>query len=188
MVMTLTRKNKVESSPHFNEIVKRLSEGESSRKLSAYLKNQYNEDISHAALNRYANKHIKMENRVEAELNKRAKKVKAKTETIVQKKADNIEEAEATMDSVASVIADNMEGVAKVAAELPEMFKKTKQQAADPEITNVTYKDAANISIQANKLYAEYFKHEETNVEVNINNGFEELADAIKKSREQVQD
>lgn len=201
MVMTLTRKNKVESSPHFNEIVKRLSEGESSRKLSAYLKNQYNEDISHAALNRYANKHIKMENRVEAELNKRAskrksenksenkdKKVKAKTENIVQKKADNIEEAEATMDSVASIIADNMEGVAKVAAELPEMFMKTKRQAADPDITNVTYKDAANISIQANKLYAEYFKHEETNVEVNINNGFEELADAIKKSREQIPD
>ena len=106
--MTLVRKNKVESSPHFNEIIKRLSEGESSRKLSAYLKNQYNEDISHAALNRYANKHIKMENRVEAELNKRAakkknqpkestskeKKVKSKTEDIVQKKADSIEEAE----------------------------------------------------------------------------------------------
>lgn len=202
MVMTLVRKNKVESSPHFNEIVKRLSEGESSRKLSAYLKNQYNEDISHAALNRYANKHIKMENRVEAELNKRAakkknqpkestskeKKVKSKTEDIVQKKADSIEEAEETMNNVASVIADNMEGVAKVAAELPEMFKRTKSQAADPEITNVTYKDAANISIQANKLYAEYFKHEETNVEVNINNGFEELADAIRKSREQIQD
>lgn len=182
MVMNMARKNKVESSPHYNEIVKRLSCGESGRSVSRWLEDTYNEKISFAALNRYRNNNIKMEDRVEAELNKR-QEIKNKTEKAVQEKADKIEEAEDTMSVVASTIADNMEGVGKVAAKLPEMFERAKKDASDPEC-KTQWKDVANISIQANKIYANYFKHESDNIEININEGFGELADAIKKSRE----
>ena len=188
MVMTLVRKNKVESSPHYNEIVKRLSEGESGRKLSKYLKDTYDEDISFAALNRYKSKYIKMENRVEAELNKRAKNkkrenVKAQTESEVQRQADSKEEAEETINSVAETIATNMEGVAKVAAQFPDKFEQACRDAKDPD-SNVTSKDVARLSLDANKLYNEYFKQDETNFEINLNEGFEELEDALKRSRE----
>ena len=182
MVMNVARKNKVESSPHYNEIVKRLSCGESGRSVSRWLENTYNEKISFAALNRYKNKNIKMEDRVEAELNKR-QEIKNKTEKHVQSQADRIEEAEDTMSIVAQTIADNMEGVAKVAAELPDMFERAKTDAIDPDC-KTEWKDVANISIQANKIYNDYFKHEESTIEIDINEGFGELADAIKKSRE----
>lgn len=199
----MARKNKIESSDHFDEIVKRLSEGETGASVSAWLENTYNEKISVRTLNRYK-RNINMPKRVEAELNKRAKKkpkkkpkpkskkpnkkVEAQIEKGVQHQADKKEAAEENIQSVAKTIADNMQGVAKVAAELPKMFERTKIQAADPEVTNVTFKDAANIAIQANRLYAEYFKQEENNVEININAGFGELADAIRKSREKFQD
>lgn len=206
MVIKLTRKNKVEASPHFNEIVKRLSEGESSRSVSAWLENTFNEKISHAALNRYKSRNIKMEDRVEAELNKRAEKKKkrkaqkkkkptkksknaeAQIEKEVQKQADKIEQSENDIQTVAETIATNMQGVAKVAAQLPEMFEKTKRQASNPDIPQVTFKDVTSLSIQANKIYADYFKHEEDNIEININEGFGDLADAIKKSREKFKD
>lgn len=199
----MARKNKIESSDHFDEIVKRLSEGETGASVSAWLENTYNEKISVRTLNRYK-RNINMPKRVEAELNKRAKKkpkkktkpktkkpnkkVEAQIEKGVQHQADKKEAAEENIMSVAETIADNMQGVAKVAAELPKMFERTKSQAADPEVANVTFKDAANIAIQANRLYAEYFKQEENNVEININAGFGELADAIRKSREKFQD
>lgn len=182
MVMNMARKNKVESSPHYNEIVKRLSCGESGRSVSRWLEDTYNEKISFAALNRYRNNNIKMEDRVEAELNKR-QEIKNKTENAVQEKADKIEEAEDTMSIVAQTIADNMEGVAKVAAELPKVFERAKMDAENPD-KKTEWRHVANISIQANKVYNDYFKHEESNVEININEGFGELADAIKKSRE----
>ena len=191
----------VERSEHRDEIDDLLLEGKSPRFVSAWLENTYNEKISVRTLNRYK-RNINMPKRVEAELNKRAKKkpkkkpkskkpnkkVEAQIEKGVQHQADKKEAAEENIQSVAKTIADNMQGVAKVAAELPKMFERTKSQAADPEVANVTFKDAANIAIQANRLYAEYFKQEENNVEININAGFGELADAIRKSREKFQD
>ena len=69
----MARKNKIESSDHFDEIVKRLSEGETGASVSAWLENTYNEKISVRTLNRYK-RNINMPKRVEAELNKRAKK------------------------------------------------------------------------------------------------------------------
>lgn len=191
----MARKNLIESSDHFEEIVARLSKGDSGASVSKWLENTYNEKISLRTLNRYKSKNINMPDRVEAELNKRKKikkeaelnkrkkKIKNKTESAVQNQADKIEAAEDTMSCVASTIADNMEGVAKVASELPVMFERAKIDASDPDC-KTEWKDVAKLSIQANRVYANYFKHEEDNIEININEGFGELADAIKKSRE----
>ena len=182
-VDTMARKNLIESSDHFEEIVARLSKGDSGASVSKWLENTYNEKISPRTLNRYKSKNIKMQDRVEAELNKRKKIKNKKTESAVQNQADKIEAAEDTMSCVASTIADNMEGVAKVASELPVMFERAQRDASDPAC-KTEWKDVAKLSIQANRVYADYFKHEETNIELNLNEGFGELADAIKKSRE----
>ena len=187
MVITMPRKSKVESSPHFEEIVELLLQGESGRSISNYLKDEYDEDIGFNAINVYRRKHIRMEERVEAELNRRAEekeKDDALTHRAVQKQADIKESVEQSSNSVASTIADNMSKVAKVAANFVDDYDKAKRDAGNPDIKNVTYKDVANLSLQANKLYNEYFKQDETNFEINLNEGFEELEDALKRSRE----
>ena len=134
-----------------------------------------------------------MEDRVEAELNKRAKKkkkkpkknkkVQAQTEKEVQRQADEKETAEETINSVAETIAINMEGVASVAAQFPERFEEACKDAQDPN-SNVTSKDVARLSLDANKLYNEYFKQDEP-VEVNINNELIGLAESIEKSKKE---
>ena len=168
MVMTLAKKSKVEKSPHFDEIVTRLSKGESARSVSKWLKNQYDEDISHAALARYNKNHIAMEDRVEAELNRRAEeKKKLQEEKKVQEEADKIETATETVNIVAETIATNMEGVAKVAAQFPDKFQQACYDAEDPD-SNVTSKDVARLALDANKLYNDYFKNDETTVNVDI--------------------
>ncbi len=193
----MARKSLIESSDHFNEIVKRLSEGESGASVSKWLKESFNEEISTRTLNRYKSKNKKKEDRVEAQLNKRAKRKKKKsdkkdkvaskvihqTEKEVQRQADSREEAEETISSVAETIATNMEGVAKVAAQFPEKFEQACRDAEDDD-SNVTSKDVARLALDANKLYNEYFKQDETNFEINLNEGFEELEDALKRSRE----
>lgn len=174
----MVRKSKVEKSPHFEEIVLRLSQGESARSVSKWLKDSFNEEISHAALARYVKNNIHMEERVEAELNRRAEekkkkiqkeKEKIRKENKIQKQADMIERSKEAVNNVAETIANNMEGVAKVAAQFPSKFQKACADAKNPE-SNVTSKDVARISLDANKLYNDYFKQDGTNFEVNIEN------------------
>ena len=176
MVMTMVKKSKVEKSPHFEEIVTRLSNGESARSVSKWLKNEYNEDISHAALARYNKNCISMEDKVEAELNRRAKekkkkiqeeKEKVQKEQKIQQEADKIEAVEETVNSVAETIATNMEGVASVAAQFPSKFEQACDDAKNPG-SNVTTKDVARLALDANKLYNDYFKQDAPNVEVNV--------------------
>ena len=54
-------KSKVEKSPHYKEIVDLLLQGQSSRTVSDYLKNTYNEDIGYGAINSFRNKHLDIE-------------------------------------------------------------------------------------------------------------------------------
>ena len=197
MVMTLVRKSKVEKSPHFEEIVTRLSVGESARSVSKWLKNEYNETISHAALARYNKNCISMEGKVEAELNRRAEekkkklqleKEKAQKEQFIQERADEIESAEETVNIVAETIADNMEGVAKVAAQFPEKFEQACIEASYPD-SNVSSKDVARLALDANKLYNEYFKQEGPAVEVNVDkNVTVNLLDKVKEKRRELND
>ena len=196
----MARKNLIESSDHFNEIVKRLSEGETGASVSKWLEDSYNEKISTRTLNRYKSKNIKMEDRVEAELNKRAKRKKKKsakkketpnvihqTENEVQRQADVKEDAEETINIVAETIATNMEGVAKVAAQFPEKFDQACRDAED-EDSNVTSKDVARLALDANKLYSDYFKQNASNIEVNVNEVKVNLLEKVKEKRRELND
>lgn len=191
----------IETSDHYEEIVEKLSLGESTRNVSKWLKENFGESISHVTLAKYKSKHIKMEDKVEAELNKRAKKRKKKVNKIVQNKADikeaieentrsivkeNADTKEAINENIKTVsetIADNMQGVAKVAAQFPDKFQKACEDAEN-EKSPVTSKDVARLALDANKLYNDYFK-QDGNIE--ITEGFEELANAIHKSRQAIE-
>ena len=202
--MTLVKKNKVEKSSHFEEIVTRLSRGESARSVSKWLKNKYGEDISHAAIARYNKNYLRMEEKVEALLNQRAEEKKKKLqkqkeekfqtekkiqqeahiESEVQHEVDKIESGNENIKTVSEIIADNMQGVAKVAAQFPEKFNEACKDAKDKSNKDVTSKDVARLALDANKLYNDYFK-QDGNIE--ITEGFEELANAIHKSRQAIE-
>ena len=200
-VDNMARKSLIESSDHFDEIVERLSRNETGKDVSEWLKNTYNEEISPRTLNRYKATKINMEARVEAELNKRAQKKKEldkkrkseklKAEKEQSKKLDNATskvvqsttDIEENIKTVSETIADNMQGVAKVAAEFPSMFEKAKKDARDPD-SNVTSKDVARLALDANKLYNDYFKDTSPDVEVNVNNEVIGLSDSIEASRQ----
>lgn len=187
MVMNLVRKSKVEKSPHFEEIVLRLSEGQSARSISRWLENEFNEKISHAAIARYYNDKISMESKVEAELNRRAERRKPKEDPPevkqkVQAQADKIEAINNIPNIVAGTIAENMEGVAKVASQFPEKFEQACRDAED-EDSNVTSKDVARLALDANKLYNDYFKKNESNVEVNVENNMNDLGQLFDTNR-----
>lgn len=64
-------KSKVEKSEHFNEIVDLLLKGWSGRKVSAYLKEQYGEDIGFNAINTYRRNHLDVDSSVAHEVKKR---------------------------------------------------------------------------------------------------------------------
>lgn len=201
----MARKSLIESSDHFDEIVERLSRNETGKDVSAWLKNTYNEEISPRTLNRYKSTKINMEARVEAELNKRAQRKKELQEkkkaeklqaekeqsekldnaadSVVQNTTDIRESAEDSIKTVSETIADNMRGVAKVAAEFPATFKKAKMDAQDPD-SNVTSKDVARLALDANKLFNDYFKDTTPDVEVNVTNEVIGLSDSIEQSRQ----
>ena len=200
-VDNMARKSLIESSDHFDEIVERLSRNETGKDVSEWLKNTYNEEISPRTLNRYKATKINMEARVEAELNKRAQKKKEldkkrkseklKAEKEQSKKLDNATnkvvqsttDIEENIKTVSETIADNMQGVAKVAAEFPSRFEEAKRDARDPD-SNVTSKDVARLALDANKLYNDYFKDTSPDVEVNVNNEIIGLSDSIEASRQ----
>ena len=173
---------KVEDSPHFEEIIEKLSKGMSPRKVSDYLKSEYGEYISYGTLYKYKKKNIKIEELVEAELNRRAEANEIKQSSI-ESKVDVQENTEAIKSSVADTIADNMAKVAKVAANFVDDYNQAKCDAADENIKNVTYKDVANLSLQANKIFNDYFKQQESNVEVNVDNNLGSFVDESEVMR-----
>ncbi|MDR0911114.1 MAG: hypothetical protein LBM96_00755 [Methanobrevibacter sp.] len=83
-------KNKVDNSEHRDEIIKMILAGESSRKISSYLKEKYDEDISHGAINRYHNQ--KLKKKVKSKLKKKVKKYQKenheKTDLLVEEHTD----------------------------------------------------------------------------------------------------
>lgn len=180
-------KTKVETSPHFEEIVNLLLQGKSGRKISAYLKNEYNEDIGFNAINNYRKKHIKLEDIVIQEVDNRLQeKEKAKNqekekaenqkkyvEEVSEKKAiEQVDTAERITQAKTNVVnktADQVQGLLEVAENFPEDYKLLKIKAADPD-SKVTQKDVANMSMNANKLYLDFIKKQDNNIEVNIEN------------------
>lgn len=152
----MSRKSKVENSPHHEEIHQLLLEGKSSRWISKYLEEEYNEVIGYWAIYSYQKRNINLEDQTIEEVNKR-KRNKKKTEAAVKEKADLQEKIEASDNYVISQGADNLEGILDVAKNFPEDYKNLKA-AADDEDSPVTKKDVANMSFKANKLFYDFIK------------------------------
>lgn len=89
----MARGSKIESSPHYNEIVDMLVAGYSGRRVSDYLLNEYGEKISHASLNRYKKDNLNVKAAVrqkiiEKEKKKKEEKKKKATQPVIEKEVE----------------------------------------------------------------------------------------------------
>lgn len=185
-------KSKVLQSPNVNQILDWIDEGKSSRWISRELKNQFDESIGHVAISNFRKKNITAEaiEIVDTELKKneskkqKEKKVKSKVSEMVQDKVERDIETEHQLNGIVGATAKQYQGVLNVAENFEADYYKARDEAADYE-SKTTWKDVADISFKAVKLSHDIV--EGRSMETSITEGFGELADAIKKSRENIQ-
>lgn len=158
-------KSKVEQSPHFNEIVDLLLEGWSSRKVSSYLKEQYDEDIGYNAVNTYRKNHLNVDAAVNNEMEKEKLKLAVEKETARKTKAQKhfekaVQKGVSTRKLLQVIISDG-----------PELW----EQLLNDDTISLDVK--VKLVLQASKQEQDWVKNDESNVEVNINNSLSSLFD-----------
>ena len=90
MCVNMARKSKVETSSHYNEIVELLVAGYSARYVSNYLDDEYNEKISHVALNNYKKNNLNVKAAVKKKIIEKEKEKKQKSiDDAVDKKVES---------------------------------------------------------------------------------------------------
>lgn len=170
---------KVESSQHFNEIVRLLSSGKGGTYVSNYLLENYGEEISHTTLNIYKKDNIDVDGKVRQELeNILEQSVQEETD----KKVESLETAENDKQLVAKKTAEQLQCLLDVSEDYPETVKKMEEEANDP-LCKTSWKDVAKEKRNAKKLYLDYMKSQDTNVEVNVDNnlcGFVDDSEVVR--------
>lgn len=192
MCIIMAMKSKVELSPHFTEIYTRLCEGVSARKISEWLKNEYNENISHVAISKYRKNNINLAEQVEERINEKLAAEKESDKQVqiqdhdvekqsiekeaIEKEADKQVQIQKQNHTVTTIMADNMLGVMGVAEQLPQNYKKMVNEAKDPD-SRTSFKDVTKLTLEANKIVNDYFNKQDTELNVNVNNNLNKLFD-----------
>lgn len=192
MCIIMIKKSKVELSPHFNEIYAKLCEGVSARKISEWLKNEYNENISYVTISRYKKNNINLAEQVEERINEKLatkkeseKPIKIKDHTAekqsiekeaIEKESEKQIQIQKQNHTVTTIMADNMLGVMGVAEQLPKNYKKMVNEAKDPD-SRTSFKDVTKLALEANKIVNDYFNKQDTELNVNVNNNLNKLFD-----------
>ena len=188
-------KSKVEQSSNYNQILDWIGEGKSSRWISRELQNQFGESIGHVAISNYRKKNIVSEaiEIVDIQLKEEAKQQEEeklakenKKKQIITDAAKRTAQNEIKVHGLAETTAKQYKGLLKVADNFEQDYFAMKDAINDMD-SKVNEKDVAEMSFKALKLVHEISK-DDTSMEDSINEGFGELADAIKKSREALED
>lgn len=158
----------VERSEHRNEIDDLLLNGQSPRNVSEYLKKEYGESISHTAINNYKKKHLNVEKEAAIIYNQKVSE---------KKKNKAVKKAVSDLEKLDQIIDDSLNTQINI-----ERLEKdhTIDQARVEDLKLKKRKQA----IEAINVKNNILKNDDKQIDVNITEGFGELADAIKKSRE----
>lgn len=168
--------SKVEKSDHYKEIVDLLLQGESSRAVSSYLKNEYNEDISFATINTYRKNHLNIKNRVNKKLieKKKRKEIDDAIDKVVEQKFEVEECIEEAVDKGVVV----RELLQLIISYGPEYFKNNiinNSELYPPTVFKLI--------LEAAKQEHDWIKTDESEVNITLTGG-SRLVEAINKSRE----
>lgn len=188
-------KSKVSQSPNYNQILDWIDEGKSSRWISRELKNQFGESIGHVAISNFRKKNIADEalEIVDTQLKKESKEKQiqienekeSKKQEVIKNKVKQVEQqhqGDIKVQGLAEATARQYRGVLNVAKNFEDDYYAMKN-ALHNEESKINERDIVEVSFKAVKLIHDISK-DDTSVEDSITTGFEELSNAIKKSRE----
>ena len=184
MCVNMARKSKVETSPHYNEIVELLVAGYSARYVSNYLENEYNEKISHVALNNYKKNNLNVKAAVKKKIIEKEKEKKQ----IVSKKVESELQAQETFEIAADYrfrdiqkLDDLISQAEAINIDLDE--RPWDEDKYDPYKEQNLKLKMKKLGLDAIKLKYELIDEEELNVNVQ-NENIIGLAESIEKSRQ----
>ena len=180
----MARKSKVETSPHYNEIVDLLVAGYSPRYVSDYLKNEYNEKISYVTLHKYKKNNLNVKAAV------RKKILEKEKEEAHSKEADRQIRAKESFEIAADYRYRDIKKLDDLIGQAESINVDLDIHPGDENYN--PYKEQA-LRIKMKKLGLEAIKLkydliDEDELEVNINNEkVIGLAESIEKSRQKYQ-
>jgi len=171
----------VEQSEHRDLIDDLLLEGKSPRFVSAYLKNEYNESISHTAINNYRKNKMNIPKEVAIEYKK--KKEAEKKQEIKSKKKKN--------KAVKKTVSD-LEKLDEIIEESFNTRIDIDRLVDDPECDQVKVEGLKlkmrQQGISAVNAKNNILKQDDTNVEINVEKVKVNLMERIKQKRRELND
>lgn len=194
----MSRKSKIETSEHYNEIVELLVAGYSPRYVSTELENKYNEKISHTALNNYKKNKLNIKAAVRKKIidkekekkkkEKSLKKVKEASKEAIEKEAEKEIQAQETFEVVADYRFRDIQKLDDLIS-LAESINLDLDATPWDEDKYDPYKEQRNkiklkeLGLKAVKLKYELIDEDELNVNLH-NDDVIGLADSIERSRQ----
>lgn len=165
-------KSKIESSPHFNEIVDLLLAGQTTRFVSDYLLNEYNEKISHVALSKYKKNKLNIKAAAKKKLFEKEKEKLIKQNA--KKTATKEAKAELSIEAATSYLTRNYERVEQFIESTAgiDIIQALKDYKKSPDYDESKYLD---FIIKLQKIKLDYMKYEtdlleDNTLNVNVNN------------------
>lgn len=178
-------KSAVERSEHRDEIDDLLLDGRSPRFVSAYLKNEYNESISHTAINNYKKKHLDVTK--EAIIDYTNKKSKEGKEVQSQKNREKKKE------KVVKKISSDLEKLDEIIEDSFNTKIDLERLVGDPDCDQVKVEGLKlkmrQQGISAVNAKTNILKQEDPTVEVNVNKDVTvNLLNKVKEKRRELND
>ena len=177
-------KSAVERSEHRDEIDDLLLDGRSPRFVSSYLKNEYNESISHTAINNYKKKHLDVTK--EAIIDYTKKKSKEGREVQSQK------DREKKKQKVVKKISSDLERLDDIIEESFNTQVDLERLVNDPECDQVKVEGLKlkmrQQGISAVNAKNNILKQDDTTVEINVKDVEVNLLERVKQKRRELND
>lgn len=175
-------KSAVEKSNHRNEIDDLLLNGYSPRFVSNYLKNEYNESISHTAINNYKKKHLNVTK--EAVINYTKKKSQEAKQVQSQKDSHNKKQ------KAVKKISSDLEKLDEIIEDSFNTQIDLDRLVDDPDCDQVKVESLKlkmrQQGISAVNAKTNILKQEDVNVEVNVDEVKLNLLEKVKAKRREL--
>ena len=193
----MVRKGKIETSPHFNEIVDLLVAGYTPRYVSDYLLNEYNEKISYVTLNKYRKNNLNVKAAVRQKIIEEERKKKKETahktaEKAIEKEAKKEIQAKESLEIATDYRFQDIKKLDNLINESEKIRIDLDNIQIDSEKYD-PYKEI-NLKIKMKKLGLDAIKLkyemiDEDELDVNIHDDrIISLSESIEKSRKKYQE
>lgn len=161
----------VERSEHRDEIDDLLLEGMSPRFVSDYLKNEYNEYISHTAINNYRKNKLNVQKDAAIEYTKKKSKEAKEAQSAKNsknKKNKKVKKVVSDLEKLDFIIEDSY----NTNIDIERLENDLDSDQVQVEKLKLQKRKQA---IEAINVKNNILKHDDNNIEVNINNNFDDL-------------